>query len=475
MDIIVNNLSANYTKVIDQLRVNGKDIKDYLSAAVHEVATTLYKFKGSVDTYVELTSTIKNPENGDVYNVVEDEMNYAWVSADNKWDQLGTGVKIEQISADLSDVFTQYTDFNGKVGLSTINEVSSSLTSDFQTKGNYLSDSYKENINYLESTVYPCIEKTYSYVGIGHSNGQKIQDPIIDKNGTKTTYAIVFETTDRTKLLNEVIPSGKDWVFSLAIDNVATVTSKGQCFGINYSYDGTKHVFSPGLFYKTSGNDAVVYNVSGQWPTVTATTTYNLKRLIIVIRYNTDGSANLRFYGGDKNGNTFKFVQTKGNGDILNPEISTWSNENRQYTYLESYAGTTARLFNFGSDEDAYNNYEDIAEELASLGDVDQYTAQKVLNSGITKELVDKIGTADYNHLSDVANNEISNYSLTSHNHNGIYTTSAEVSSIANNIISTYKYPAAYIDGVQSNLSIIFSTSVPSTRLNNVLYLIKES
>ncbi len=51
--------------------------------------TTVYKFSGSVDTYESLP---ESPAVGDVYNVQEDGMNYAWT--EDGWDSLGSVVEL---------------------------------------------------------------------------------------------------------------------------------------------------------------------------------------------------------------------------------------------------------------------------------------------------------------------------------------------------------------------------------------------
>lgn len=70
-------------------------------ATKDEVATTIssvYKFKGSVETFSALPT---NAVNGDVYNVEANGMNYAWV-ADSEttghWDTLGMGFEVEAIT-----------------------------------------------------------------------------------------------------------------------------------------------------------------------------------------------------------------------------------------------------------------------------------------------------------------------------------------------------------------------------------------
>lgn len=57
-----------------------------LQTAMDSKMTNVYKFKGSVATYANLPSSGLTA--GDVYNVQENEMNYAWTGS--TWDQLGS-------------------------------------------------------------------------------------------------------------------------------------------------------------------------------------------------------------------------------------------------------------------------------------------------------------------------------------------------------------------------------------------------
>jgi hypothetical protein len=49
--------------------------------------TSVYKYKGAISSINELNS-VENPEVGDVYNIEQTDMNYAWDGS--KWDALGT-------------------------------------------------------------------------------------------------------------------------------------------------------------------------------------------------------------------------------------------------------------------------------------------------------------------------------------------------------------------------------------------------
>lgn len=62
--------------------------------------TSVYKYKGSVDTYTDLPA--ENNTVGDVYNVEASGMNYAWTG--ESWDALGEVMSIESITNDEIDI-----------------------------------------------------------------------------------------------------------------------------------------------------------------------------------------------------------------------------------------------------------------------------------------------------------------------------------------------------------------------------------
>ena len=70
---------------------------------VKTAVSKVYKYKGKVATVADLDN-IENPKNGDVYDVEEDGTNYAWNETENRWDNLGTIVKIDSLSVDELDL-----------------------------------------------------------------------------------------------------------------------------------------------------------------------------------------------------------------------------------------------------------------------------------------------------------------------------------------------------------------------------------
>lgn len=74
--------------------------KTQMDGAIATAVSAVYRFRGSVQTAAQLPTT--GLVEGDVYNVIETDMNYAWVPAKGSeeahWDPLGGSFKIDPIS-----------------------------------------------------------------------------------------------------------------------------------------------------------------------------------------------------------------------------------------------------------------------------------------------------------------------------------------------------------------------------------------
>lgn len=71
------------------------DVIDKPDLALKSDLVSVYKFRGSIPTYSALPT--ENLTVGDVYNVEDSEMNYAWTGT--AWDQLGSSqIELEPIS-----------------------------------------------------------------------------------------------------------------------------------------------------------------------------------------------------------------------------------------------------------------------------------------------------------------------------------------------------------------------------------------
>lgn len=91
------DITNDEISVDDTVIATKTDLDDYYTKAETDAKFSgLYHYKGSVATYADLPST--GQTEGDVYNVEEDGMNYAWNGT--KWDELGALI-------DLSDYYTK--------------------------------------------------------------------------------------------------------------------------------------------------------------------------------------------------------------------------------------------------------------------------------------------------------------------------------------------------------------------------------
>lgn len=82
--------------------IEWSDIKDAPDFALKSDLTDVYKYKGSVGTYEDLFSmSSSGAEVGDVYNVTDTDMNYAWTGS--VWDPLGSTFSISRITDDQID------------------------------------------------------------------------------------------------------------------------------------------------------------------------------------------------------------------------------------------------------------------------------------------------------------------------------------------------------------------------------------
>ena len=66
---------------------------EYINTIISNAVSSVYHFKGSLATFEDL-ETIENPSNGDVYNIIVNGMNYAWVVEEENgyWDALGLNI-----------------------------------------------------------------------------------------------------------------------------------------------------------------------------------------------------------------------------------------------------------------------------------------------------------------------------------------------------------------------------------------------
>lgn len=85
------------TQAIDQALLPYATTEN-MNTAINSAVSSVYRYAGSVATYANLPT--ENVSNGDVYNVTDTDMNYAWVqpdTGDGYWDPLGSTFSIEPI------------------------------------------------------------------------------------------------------------------------------------------------------------------------------------------------------------------------------------------------------------------------------------------------------------------------------------------------------------------------------------------
>ncbi len=93
-----NNFSNAYKQKLDSL--------EPLEAVTEKVAKAVH-LKGSLDTLAELEA-VRDPEDGDMYDVKENGHNYVWIDAEERWDDYGETFHIDPLTADDIDLITGY-------------------------------------------------------------------------------------------------------------------------------------------------------------------------------------------------------------------------------------------------------------------------------------------------------------------------------------------------------------------------------
>lgn len=85
------------TQAIDQALLSYATTES-VTTAINQAVSSVYRYAGSVSTYANLPTVDLTA--GDVYNVTDTDMNYAWVqpdTGDGYWDPLGSTFSIEPI------------------------------------------------------------------------------------------------------------------------------------------------------------------------------------------------------------------------------------------------------------------------------------------------------------------------------------------------------------------------------------------
>ena len=102
-DLVLKTVyDAFVTTITNQVSSVESDIStrpttDQMNTAISNAVSSVYRYVGSVASYSNLPT--ENLTGGDVYNVRDTDMNYAWVAAEEGgyWDPLGSTFSIEPI------------------------------------------------------------------------------------------------------------------------------------------------------------------------------------------------------------------------------------------------------------------------------------------------------------------------------------------------------------------------------------------
>lgn len=110
-------VDTNFAKNSDIANFIDKDVSDltnyYNKGEVDSKLTTVYKYKGSVDTYDNLSEKEDTAEQGDVWNVNDTDKNYAWTGS--AWDNLGGTIDLTPYAQKKDLVYSFINDDNKNV------------------------------------------------------------------------------------------------------------------------------------------------------------------------------------------------------------------------------------------------------------------------------------------------------------------------------------------------------------------------
>ena len=104
----IDEISASMSDGFDEIESKLNAAKAELQGKIDDVedkVSKVYKYKGKVATAADLEN-IENPQNGDVYDVEEDGTNYAWNADEERWDNIGSIIRIDSLSNYELDVIT---------------------------------------------------------------------------------------------------------------------------------------------------------------------------------------------------------------------------------------------------------------------------------------------------------------------------------------------------------------------------------
>lgn len=229
-----------------------KNELDTLRTRVESAISGVYKYKGQVATIAALNE-IQNPENGDVYDVVEDGCNYGWNASESRWDNFGTNLQVDSLSNYELDMITG----------SASSEIS--LRALLAEGGNVDLNSnivLSEPVTLTEDVVLDLCGNTLTY---NETSYALIADnaTLTIKNGTINSARRVAQAANGGEVIiqNGTFVSG-DMAFAAMKDSKITInggeiTSQKVTVG---AYDGGEIEINNGLL--KSNDDAVVFTPS---------------------------------------------------------------------------------------------------------------------------------------------------------------------------------------------------------------------
>jgi hypothetical protein len=154
--------------------------------AVTSSIGTAFNYKGSVDTYTELTA-ITTKAAGDVYNVKENDMNYVYTS-DGTWDALGPSLEGYATTVDLSTVSS---DLNTSKADKAHNHKSSDITDLTSVLSGYSKAGHKHTTNDITNLTATLADyvKTTTLTGYSETNHKHIASDITDLTSVLSSYS----------------------------------------------------------------------------------------------------------------------------------------------------------------------------------------------------------------------------------------------------------------------------------------------
>jgi len=221
--------SSNYNDMEHKPAVDGVELNENTTKADLDLAT-IYNFRGQVNTYNDLAN-ISDPQNGDVYNVIDTGRNFAWDETNNTWDDIG-GVRVTEVKDANNVSFV-----NGEtatIPTATANQLG--LVKSNPNNGVSVSNDGK--LNTAAATDNDISERTQEY------------KPIVPK---KLDLAVKTSITDnKLTLTNAEKDSARSWLDAQKVMQYETMPAADSVTDEIVQYVGeTTSSYTKGYFYKS--------------------------------------------------------------------------------------------------------------------------------------------------------------------------------------------------------------------------------